>query len=479
MSRSGRFLNPVRRAAQGRPHALRKQCVSAVWASAASWTTIRCMTVAALADHFVVLLPYLRLKRTYQIVGVEFVPLRDPNGQVPSVLQSGVGQITKILSSYVDREGVPLVDCVVATIPGRGWDLVPDDFDQVRWAASLLFLTSWSCNEYLPRFLGNYVNSTQFRVVGQRYQGDMPDYLAFTARRRDGGITDGGYEHGELKFGLPPQLLLGSPAIVDEPFLSALDAAVTAKLPLVDRLRTALPFVEVANSDDDFLTRPTETILMGSAFEQLLRGDASAYILSQKLGKQFLPFGTVTVKTARTNRPEIRIDAAPTDTLVWRLWKACRRRLPETAAATRFERWLVTKHELAQLNWWVHRIWINELYDVRSKVVHKGTAATRAWGWTVFEHLVMAAHVFPLVVKLLLSADNRYALTTNDRIRCFIVDKVLASPQWADDRAGKSEQSWSSILSETHSNVTFEEALRDIRRSHPELFGDAPTGTVS
>jgi len=57
-----------------------------------------------------------------------------------------------------------------------------DDFDKVRWAASLLFLASWSCNEYFPRFAGEYVNSSQFRVVGQRYQGNMPDFVAFVRK---------------------------------------------------------------------------------------------------------------------------------------------------------------------------------------------------------------------------------------------------------------------------------------------------------
>jgi hypothetical protein len=78
------------------------------------------MTPVTVIDHFVVLFPYLRLKRTYAIVGVEFAPLRDPIGQVPTVLQSGLKQIETILSSYVDREGNPLTECVVATVPGRG-----------------------------------------------------------------------------------------------------------------------------------------------------------------------------------------------------------------------------------------------------------------------------------------------------------------------------------------------------------------------
>jgi hypothetical protein len=218
------------------------------------------------------------------------------------------------------------------------------------------------------------------------------------------------------------------------------------------------------------LTRSTETILMGSAFEQLMRGDASAYILSKRFGERFADFASVTVEEAKAVRPDIRIDAAPTDARSWRAWKILRRWLPECGAIGRVEGWIANRFKAAQLTWPVHRIWINELYDVRSKVVHKGTAATRLWGWSEFEHLVMAAHVFPLAAKLLLAYEKHYDLTADDRVRCLIVDKILASPRWAEDRSGKSELSWAKILSATESHESFEAALRDIRRTHPELF---------
>ena len=32
----------------------------------------------------------------------------------------------------------------------------------------------------------------------------------------------------------------------------------------------------------------------------------------------------------------------------------------------------------------------------------KGNEKSRAWGWEIGQHLVMAAHIFPLTVKLLL-----------------------------------------------------------------------------
>ena len=153
-----------------------------------------------------------------------------------------------------------------------------------------------------------------------------------------------------------------------------------------------LPFVELANTDDDFMREHAEAILMGSAFEQLVRGDASAYKLGKRFEDLLAGFGSVTVADAKNVRPDIEIDTST----------------PDIAAA--------------QQNWWVHRKWIEELYDVRSKVVHKGSHASRPWGWSLFEHLVMAAQVFPLIVKLLLEKEGHYALSDEDRVRCLAVD---------------------------------------------------------
>jgi hypothetical protein len=122
---------------------------------------------------------------------------------------------------------------------------------------------------------------------------------------------------------------------------------------------------------------------------------------------------SVTVDDARKERPDIQIDTST----------------PEIAAA--------------QPKWWVHRKWVEELYDVRSKVVHKGDHSSRSWGWQIGEHLVMAAHVFPLTVKLMLEKEGHYAPTDDDRGACLATDLLLVEKQWVEDRDGRNEgRSW-------------------------------------
>ena len=425
------------------------------------------------APHTVVFLPFLRIEKGYSVAGVEFLPLRDPAGRVPLVLQSAVEPLDRILSGYVDRHNDRFTNCVVATIPGKRWDLADSEFAKVEWAASLLFLASWACNEYFPRFGGSYVNATSFRVVVQRFSGDVPSYIAISARRRDGHSMDGGYEHGEFEVNLPLQASIRDHADVDDGFLAALDSASTKNAAIINRLRTALPFVQLANTDDDFMMGPAEAILMGSAFEQLLRADASAYRLSKKLGHLFGQFGSVRVADAKAARVNIIVDASPGDSRAWRVWKWLCRFAPENAVARRVDQWLANRLQAAHSSWWVHRKWIEELYDLRSKVVHRGHHGGRNWGWNIFEHLVMAAYVFPLAVKLLLVENGHYGLTDDDRIRCLAVDKLLASVQWVEDRGAgddESDESWTAVTARVRRDLDWERAWEAVRQKHPDMF---------
>jgi hypothetical protein len=399
---------------------------------------------AAAGQHAVLFMPFLRLKKGYKAAGVDFLPLRDSDGQVSEVLRTAEGPLLKILSGYVDRDRKPFTNCVVATIEGRGWDLKTDeDFETVRWAASLLFFAAWACNEYFARFGGTYVNSAEFRLIGQAYEGDMPGSVAISSRRGDGKKIGGGYQHGELKFAIPFQCSVRDAATVDEPFLAALDAISRGTSPILDRLTTSLPFVELANTDEDFMTVHNEAILMASAFEQLFNGNGEKHRLVTRFGDAMQEFGNITVADAQKVRPDIRIDTSD----------------PARAAA--------------QPTWWVHKKWIEELYDVRSKVVHKGTPDSRSWGWSVFEHLAMAAHVFPLAVKTLLANDGLYTLSDTDRARGLSVDKLLAAAQWADDRDAESSESWSRIESRTRRDVAWEKVWKAVRAEHPDLFKES------
>lgn len=396
--------------------------------------------VTATASRQFAFLPWLRLKTACRVAGVEFLPLRDESGAVAAVLADSIEPLTVILSGYVGRTGKPIDNCVVATMPDRGWNLVDSDFETVQWATALLFLASWASNEYFADWSGPYVNSSAFRVVWQRF-ARAPVWIALTSRRRDGRNWDGGYKHGQVKFSIPLHCSLREPSTVDGALLTALDQGFSSDCQTIRRLRYALPFVTLANTDDDLITETAEAILMGSAFEQLLGGGASAYKLGRKFGTLFASYGSVTVEDAKKVRTGIEIDGST----------------PERAAA--------------QAKWWVHRKWIEELYDVRSRSVHEGTADGRTWGWAPSEHLVMAAWVFPLAVKLLLQRDGHYTFSDTDTIHCLTVDKLLAVTGWAGETEGASWLSkWHEIVSSIARKQTFHLSWERFLERNPHLF---------
>jgi hypothetical protein len=381
-------------------------------------------------------MPWLSLAKSQSVAGVSFVPFMTANGDPSAELSDVAEPLRAIFASYIDRKGKAIRNCVVAVVPNSGWNVRDADFDRVQWAATLLFLACWAANDYFPRFFGPYSNSSSFRLVWQRFGGD-PVWVSLVSRRRDGRTIDGGYKHGEVKFSAPLQCRFQDAALIDEGLLAALEADESCVT--MGRLHGALPFVALANTDDDLITGGAEAILMGSAFEQLLRGDASAYKLGRTFGGWFRRFGSVTVEQARLSRPGIEIDTSR----------------PEYATA--------------QPKWYVHRKWMEELYDLRTQSVHKGTTHGRTWGWSVEEHLVMAAWVFPLVVKVLLESEGHYKLTEDDVGHCLAVDKFLSITGWGEE-ANNGPTRWHDVVSKTIRDYKFDQVMKRYLEQHPGLF---------
>jgi hypothetical protein len=279
----------------------------------------------------------------------------------------------------------------------------------------------------------------------------MPVYIALESRRRDGRKWTGGYKHGEVNFIIPNQCSTLEAATIDEGFLAALDAANSSKSDTSERLRIAMVFAQRANADDDAMTLTGEALLMGSAFEQLFGGPSSSYGLGEKCGELFGEFGSVTVAEAKAARPDIEIDDSK----------------PEYAEA--------------QPKWWVHRKWLEELYDVRSKATHKGHHAGRPWGWRLDEHLLMAAYVFPLVVKILLAREGHYALTDDDRDRLVATDKLLAVAGWDDEDEEGEPMRWQVVMTEVRLARQRARLMEKLKAKYPGLWEEEvdslPTST--
>ncbi len=372
-------------------------------------------------------MPWLWLAKPVSANGFNFVPFLDSSEAVAAPLTGLKDVFPTILSSYYDAQEKPRQNCVIVTDesaqhPDEPWNLSEARLDAIRWASSLLFLASWAANEYFTP-IGSYVNDTSFQLYFQRFTEPV-DFVSLSYRKRDGRVLYGGPKHGEIHFTMP----LHSSSCqfqVEVDFLASLNAADAARSPIVERLKAVLPLVRLANTDNDVMTLDAEAALMGFAFEQYFQVD-KARDLAAKFDALFNVHGKTTALAAQANRPGIYPGPDP-------------------------------RYTQAQLGWFVAKIWMLELHQYRSAVAHGGSLSGRTWGWSPFEHLVMAAFVFPLAVKLSLANEGLYLLSREDKIRCRSVDALLSQTDWANEQGSSMHTHWQSIIREQKREVRLTE----------------------
>jgi hypothetical protein len=111
-------------------------------------------------------------------------------------------------------------------------------------------------------------------------------------------------------------------------------------------------------------------------------------------------------------------------------------------------------------------MWMLEFHRYRSTVAHGESLSGRTWGWTPLEHLVMAAFVFPLVVKLHLVQEGHYSLSPEDEAHCRAVDALLSQAHWATGSSSMRSK-WQSMIraqkQEVRLTAAVEKALADLK----------------
>ena len=352
-----------------------------------------------------------------------FIPFRNEKGQVNTIFEDASEHLETIFSSYVNLRERPIQNCAIVSMKDRTpqWSLKDGDQDTVQKNTLLLFLAAVAENEYLSH-VSSYANASMFQLYWQRFS-IPPEYLAIESRRRDGSTTDGGYKHGEVKFPIPREASSPFGISIDKDFCDGLSRALSADLQIIKNILAAMSFFSLASTDSSFMRRDAETILMGSAFEQLFSTDG-AYKLCKRFGELFNSYGTVNVQRGLETRHGIQLDS---------------------------------RHEESQKQWFMHQKWIEELYDLRSCYIHGEALKNREWGWLPPEPLIMAAFVFPLVVKIMLSNEEFYTLSRREKGSCRAVDKLLAQTEWYEDNEDRNSTNWQTILGESRWNEAFED----------------------
>ncbi|OGQ69226.1 MAG: hypothetical protein A3F82_08880 [Deltaproteobacteria bacterium RIFCSPLOWO2_12_FULL_44_12] len=367
--------------------------------------------------HSICILPWISFDEKYTINGASLIPVRTTQFEdFPAALKM-------ILSSYVDMIGRPIEQCSLLTLEGNDpvWNIKPSDDQQVMKAMALFFLSSFSCNDYFT--YGAYVNASAFQPIFQEFQIPLRGLL-FRRRRRDGFISSGGLEHGEVKLSVPLECAFLEPKM-DEKFLEALRKLKEKESKLSRRISTALSFFRLANTDQAHMSIDAEVILMGAAFEALFDAKGKEQVAC-RYEEYFKNYKSKIVEDALAVRTEIKWDEENKE------------------------------KEARERQWQLGRKFIQELHRRRSKYIHGNDVSKKSWGWSPDEHLVMGAFIFPLAVKLLLEKVELYSLTNEDRKACKAIDIILAKTDWKSSWQSSliRDAFWSSLSKEPLGNVS-------------------------
>ena len=126
------------------------------------------------SGHFVIFLPFLRMRTGHTVAGVEFLPLRDGDGKAPAALETAVAPLERIQSGYVDWQGNPFTNCVVANRAGPActcvWPRRPAPLPRVPRSLVDLYSGVWMRSPAHRRAVSGHchVPAQQLRAGGGR-----------------------------------------------------------------------------------------------------------------------------------------------------------------------------------------------------------------------------------------------------------------------------------------------------------------------
>jgi hypothetical protein len=249
--------------------------------------------------------------------------------------------------------------------------------------------------------------------------------ITLTLRRRDGQVLCGGYNHGEVRFVCPSQYEIDRQVNVDKQLLTSLLSAREQSSSIFDLLISVMGLLELANTDNDNMTHPSEIILMGSALETFLEieGNQKAFKLGQAFNDLFSSFSSRTAQDAIDNSRSVFID-------------------PKAKGAQ-------------PNNWSILQTWAHEFYQLRNEHAHAKETPNRTWGWSDLEYLTFAAFSFPLMVKAKLAKDGLYSLTKIDEQKCFALGELLITTGWRDDSPYDTNNTWTRIINDAFKHVLY------------------------
>ncbi|CAN7380061.1 hypothetical protein LJR016_002222 [Devosia sp. LjRoot16] len=364
----------------------------------------------AMTPGFMVMLPWVKLPAQVSIGAFRFVPV-DVDGAADVFGPEAAPLAMKAMRTHVDQGGKPITSCTVVLRPRSpvAWDVGRDHVDAAMRAAEILALCCLSEQQYFEGFFAAHLNAAMFFAIGMPLR--QSEDISLSYPRRGMSLRVGGRTFSNTIFQQPPQVEGTRCDEVNARLLRALAKAKASGNPIWASLEAALQFFLLANAESMELNAGNCLLLSGVAFERLLGPPPNALELATAFAARWTRFPGHTLDAAKRVKPDHK---------------------PE---------WIAE-----QLTWRVHRKWMKELYEQRSVTAHGKERDHLSSNWVVGQHMVIAAFVFPLLLKVMLSDAGLYELTDNEEVDCEVVDDLLDS-DWGNPKTGR-QPAWPTIVGE-------------------------------
>lgn len=261
----------------------------------------------------------------------------------------------------------------------------------------------------------NYWSRDNFRLVVQNYEQPQAS-TRYQTRRRDGATTVLASSHFVL---IPEHISTSNRVSLDDGVLQLL--ATTTALPNWGPVYEALLHFNTANTDSDALTGAIELVLMVSALERL-------YDVTSGKCQPLIEYA------------DSLLGSAP------RVAKGASRRVPSSMWEARFGK----RNTLTS-------VWMQDLCALRGTVAHGGSPDRYPSIWSLHEHLLFAAALFPVALRRSLGLSDR----RRDRALIGAFETLLDSEPFVvlkpDGTA--SDFPWNQILKKVRTRQFIEDAV--------------------
>lgn len=335
------------------------------------------------------LLPWCRITKPYRVAEIELLPFpaldASPSRDKPFDEDTN-RTIKRLLSAYRDLNGKPVERAAVVRYNGR--DVTEElSEEEIANARELIELVCFSALARRNLFSneGPYCNRDVFSLYVQWFT-KPPDAIAIeTVRARGAGHNRSLWRLDDLHLGVPPHVGVVDEVAVDEALLAALmSLRADTSDKTWQRWFDAIASYNLANTDGDNFPLAAEWTLMCGAFQLLLDAKSTAENVARKLVSTLSPPTQIRISQSARNTP--RYQSGPD--------------LPLLEA------------------------WMREFYSIRGNLAHGWLEPKQPSSWSTAEHLTLVRLIFPLLVKTLLSKQDRYELTEEDKIWICSLDKI-------------------------------------------------------